>query len=224
MLRLFDEADGRGRPDVGGAARGVCVDRVCELRAARWILRTAPAAAAILAALQMGGCALAPTYGTGGFRHFSDRECLARVMYFESNRSSDEGMLAVGTVVMNRVASRAFPSSVCGVVGQRGQFASGVLHKPMSGTGRARAERVADAVLGGERDPRVAGAMFFHTAGLHFPYHNMHYVLVAGGNAFYEKTSASHLPDTVTALVDVPPSPLSDRDRLALFLTNGEGL
>ena len=177
----------------------------------------------ILASLQLGGCALAPTGGIGAFRHLSDRECLARVMYFESNRSSDEGMLAVGTVVMNRLASRAFPSSICGVVGQRGQFASGVLNKPMSGEGRVRAERVADAVLAGKRDPRVADAMFFHTAGLHFPYRNMHYVLVAGGNAFYEKTTTAHVPDTMTAMMEVQPSPLSDRDRLTAFLTNGEG-
>ncbi len=29
--------------------------------------------------------------------------------------------------------------------------------------------------------------MFFHAAGHRFPYDNMQYVLVAGGNAFYEK-------------------------------------
>lgn len=45
----------------------------------------------------------------------------------------------------------------------------------------------ADAVLAGERHPKVGKAMYFHTAGHHFPYTNMHYVAVAGGNAFYEK-------------------------------------
>ena len=35
---------------------------------------------------------------------------MTRVMYFESNRSSAEGMLAVGTVVMNRVESASFPT------------------------------------------------------------------------------------------------------------------
>ena len=34
----------------------------------------------------------------------SAHECMARVMYFESNRTSEEGMVAVGTVGMNRVA------------------------------------------------------------------------------------------------------------------------
>lgn len=120
-----------------------------------------------------------------------DLQCMARAMYFESNRSSDEGMLAVGTVVMNRLQSGKFPKTVCGVVGQKKQFAPGVLSKPMTDRGRERATRVAAEVLRGKRHRGVGKkAMFFHTAGHKFPYNNMHYVLVAGGNAFYEKRSA----------------------------------
>ncbi len=119
----------------------------------------------------------------------SDRDCMTRVMYFESNRSSSEGMLAVGTTVMNRLESPRYPKSVCGVVGQPRQFAPGVLDKPMNAREAVRAAAVADRVLAGERHPGVGEAMFFHTAGLTFPYTNMHYVLVAGGNAFYEKRS-----------------------------------
>jgi hypothetical protein len=95
-----------------------------------------------------------------------DRECMARAMYFESNRSSDEGMLAVGTVVMNRVGSDKFPNTVCGVVGQKKQFAPGVLSRPMTDSGRERAYRMADEVLRGKRHRGVGDkAMFFHTAG-----------------------------------------------------------
>lgn len=35
----------------------------------------------------------------------SNRDCMAREMFFESHRSSREGLVAVGTVVMNRVNS-----------------------------------------------------------------------------------------------------------------------
>ena len=31
----------------------------------------------------------------------SEHDCMTRVMYFESNRSSPEGMLAVGTTVLS---------------------------------------------------------------------------------------------------------------------------
>ena len=115
-----------------------------------------------------------------------DQECLARAMYFESNRSSEAGMLAVGTVVMNRVASGRYPTSVCGVVGQRNQFAPGVMSRTMT-TGKDLAMNVAHDVLAGKRHKDVKTAMFFHTAGMRFGYGNMNYVAVAGGNAFYQK-------------------------------------
>jgi spore germination cell wall hydrolase CwlJ-like protein len=136
---------------------------------------------------------LAGLAACGSFRSGKhERECMARAMYFESNRSSDEGMLAVGTVVMNRVESDKFPDTVCGVVGQKNQFAPGVLSKPMKEKkSRERAFRMADKVLAGKRHRGVGGkAMFFHTAGHSFPYKNMHYQVIAGGNAFYEKRTA----------------------------------
>jgi len=42
--------------------------------------------------------------------------CLARNIYFEARSEPLEGKLAVAHVVMNRVASKYFPDSVCGVV------------------------------------------------------------------------------------------------------------
>lgn len=145
--------------------------------------RAAPAIALLLLALSLGACA---NLGTSGYS-LSERECMARVMYFESNRSSEDGMLAVGTVVMNRVQSARYPKSICGVVGQPQQFADGALSKPVSGAAYARAQKVADTVFAGDRHSGVGAAMFFHTAGYRFPYRNMYYVAAAGGNVFYEK-------------------------------------
>lgn len=124
--------------------------------------------------------------GCGRMPRLTEEECMTRVMYFESNRSSPDGMLAVGTVVMNRARSGLYPKTVCGVVGQKKQFAPGVLSKPM-GAGRALAAKTARIALRGKRHPEVGKAMFFHTAGYSYPYSNMHYVAIAGGNAFYEK-------------------------------------
>ncbi len=143
----------------------------------------------IAAAMVLAGCAGQRNSGITRVR-LSDRECLARAMYFESNRSSDAGMLAVGTVVMNRVKSGRYGSTVCEVVGAPRQFAPGVLTRSMTDSGAPRARRIADAVLAGRRHPGVQNAQFFHTAGYKFPYNNMRYVLVAGGNAFYDKTKA----------------------------------
>lgn len=146
------------------------------------MFRVLPLVAALVLPM-LAGCALMSPFGAN-----SPLECMTRVMYFESNRSSAEGMLAVGTVVMNRVADSRYPKSVCAVVAQPNQFAAGVMWNPMKeGRSQALARQVAARVLAGERHPGVGRAMFFHTAGYTFPYKNMHYVLVAGGNAFYEK-------------------------------------
>lgn len=149
------------------------------------ILKSAALCATTLAlVLPLAGCL---TLG-GWFQTKSSHECMARVMYFESNRSSADGMLAVGTVVMNRAASHEFPGDVCEVVGQKNQFADGVLARPMNEPRSVQlASAMAQRVLRGERHPGVTRAKYFHTAGLSFPYKNMHYVLVAGGNAFYER-------------------------------------
>ena len=178
--------------------------------------------ATLVLAMAPAGCATAPRDGFGHW-WLSDKECLARVMYFESNRSSDDGMLAVGTVVMNRLGSGAYPHTICGVVGQPGQFASGVLDLPLSGPGRIRAERIAGAVLAGERHPGVGRAMYFHTAGVSFPDRNMHYVLVAGGNAFYEKTTGDHVSGSMPTAFGPETDQSGDADRLAFFLTSGQG-
>jgi spore germination cell wall hydrolase CwlJ-like protein len=114
-----------------------------------------------------------------------ERECLVRAMYFEANRSSESGLLGVGTVVMNRVESPRYPETICGVVGAPRQFATGVLTRQMAAREAAKAEVAADEILNGRRSKEVGAAKHFHMAGLRFPYTNMHYVTVAGGNAFY---------------------------------------
>lgn len=152
-------------------------------------------------ALGLGACKTGPSLLDDGPKRVSSasyagpkvgsrsaRDCLVRAMYFESIRSSREGLLAVGTVVMNRVESPKFPSTVCGVVGQRKQFAPGVMTRRVRGD-QEELRELADSILAGKRHPGVKRAKFFHTAGLRFPYKNMHYVLEAGGNAFYEKRS-----------------------------------
>lgn len=149
-----------------------------------------------------------------------DKECLARAMFFESNRSSRDGLVAVGSVVMNRLKSGDYGETVCGVVGQKNQFAPGVLSRPMNSKALPDVTAAAEAVLKGERHPKVKdNVMFFHTAGLKFPYKNMHYTTVAGGNAFYEKRSRVRKPlpetpaATMVATADAPSLPGVDDAR-----------
>jgi spore germination cell wall hydrolase CwlJ-like protein len=130
----------------------------------------------------------------------SDKDCLVRAMYFEANRSSDDGLLAVGNVVLNRAESGRYSETICGVVGQPRQFASGVLTRKMSDRDLPRVERVAQSLLDGERHPKLSHAMFFHVATRRYNYPNMKYVLVAGGNIFYERNARGFV--TVASVKD----------------------
>ncbi len=133
--------------------------------------------------LTLAGCSFGP--------RLSAQDCMERAMYFESNRSSRDGMIAVGSVVMNRVNSGKYPNSVCEVVGQKNQFAKGVLTRKMESRSMPLVQEAARSVLRGERHPLIQDAMFFHTAGHRFSYDNMHYVLTTGGNSFYEKRKSA---------------------------------
>jgi hypothetical protein len=141
----------------------------------------------------------------------AERDCLVRAMYFESNRSSRDGLMAVGTVVMNRVNSPRFPNTICGVVSQNQQFAPGVMTRPLDPRQVLPAQQAADAVLRGERYAPVGKAMHFHMASFQNPY-PAQYVAVAGGNAFYlrkrrlfrEQAIASKAPPIITASAASP--------------------
>lgn len=139
----------------------------------------------VAAVMALSSCGFSP--------RMSARDCMERAMFFESNRSSRDGLIAVGSVVMNRVASNQFPDSVCGVVAQKNQFAPGVMSRSMKSSAMPDIRAAAVSVLRGERHPLIGNAMFFHTAGHRFPYDNMHYVLTTGGNSFYEKRKSAQV-------------------------------
>ncbi|MER5172480.1 cell wall hydrolase [Thioclava sp. GXIMD2076] len=140
----------------------------------------------------LAGCGIGP--------RATPQECMERAMYFESNRSSRDGMIAVGSVVMNRVRSPDFPNTVCGVVMQKNQFARGIMSRKMNLDSAPYIRAAARSVLRGERHPYIGNSLYFHTATYRARYNNINYVLTTGGNAFYEKRR----PEDVTAPVPLP--------------------
>jgi spore germination cell wall hydrolase CwlJ-like protein len=102
-----------------------------------------------------------------------DWECLRRAIYFEARGESIKGQVAVAEVVLNRVESRRFPGSVCGVVDQRGgggcQFSfvcDGIADRMSERGALDRAGRIARAMLDGAPRSLTAGATYFHTDGV----------------------------------------------------------
>lgn len=51
-----------------------------------------------------------------------EEKCLASAIFYEARSESFEGQLAVAQVILNRVKSRRFARSICGVVLQPSQF------------------------------------------------------------------------------------------------------
>src|ERR671916_33370 len=52
----------------------------------------------------------------------AEQDCLASAIYFEARGEPIKGQLAVAEVVLNRVASKKYPDSICAVVKQPWQF------------------------------------------------------------------------------------------------------
>ncbi|WP_340266430.1 cell wall hydrolase [Sphingobium mellinum] len=95
-----------------------------------------------------------------------DMKCLAGAVYFESKGESLEGQLAVARVIINRVKSGRFASSMCGVVYQPGQFSfvrgHGMPSIPTSSQSWREAVAIARIAMDGGWDSRAEGALFFH--------------------------------------------------------------
>lgn len=64
------------------------------------------------------GCASVPS------EHIDPKaqQCLALAMYWEARGEGRRGMVAVGSVVLNRVADNRFPNTLCAFVHQGGEI------------------------------------------------------------------------------------------------------
>lgn len=104
--------------------------------------------------------------------------CLALALYWEAKTEGHDGMLAVASVVLNRVAHPEFPDTVCAVVKQGGEqppcqfswWCDGKSDRPTDARAWARADRLARQVLARPaRDP-TGGALFFHSTSIATPW------------------------------------------------------
>jgi spore germination cell wall hydrolase CwlJ-like protein len=127
--------------------------------------------------------------------------CLSQAIYYEARGETQRGQIAVAEVVMNRVRSRHYPNSICGVVYQGSHRVTGcqftftcdgsLNHRPR---GRAwdRAQRVATAVLLGYTRPVTQHATHYHTHAVN-PVWNSGLVETTsiGSHVFYRMPNSS---------------------------------
>ena len=99
-------------------------------------------------------------------------DCLTEAIYYEAATEPDDGKRAVAQVVLNRVRHPAYPNSVCGVVYQGSQRATGcqftftcdgsLARAPMASYWN-RAKSIAEAALAGYVFKPVGWATHYHT-------------------------------------------------------------
>ena len=110
---------------------------------------------------------------------------LSRIIYAESGNQSLEGKIAVGNVVLNRVASSQFPNTVYGVIFQRNQFtpaSSGSINRTPS------AESVIAAKLCLDGANTAGNALYFINPKVSpnsWAARNCTYVATIGAHAFF---------------------------------------
>ena len=116
---------------------------------------------------------------------YGDRECLARAVYFEARGEPLEGQLAVAQVILNRVASGRFASTVCGVINQPGQFSFSRSRVPADGRDWRTAKAIAAIAATAAWDPMAPQATAFHATRVTVGWTAMHRVGTIGNHVFY---------------------------------------
>ena len=104
-----------------------------------------------------------------------DLNCLAKNVYYEARGEPVDGQYAVAEVTMNRVASKHYPNTVCEVVYQtnfdviRKRNVSAFswteldINAPVDQEIWKQAWKVAEEVYDERAEPRVKGALFYHS-------------------------------------------------------------
>lgn len=106
------------------------------------------------------------------FEKLSELYCLALNVYFEARGESELGQRAVGHVVLNRVASRKFPKSICEVVRQGGEqkryrcqfswWCDGHSDNPRNKLSWYSAIRISKEIIEGASVDPTNGALWYH--------------------------------------------------------------
>lgn len=139
-----------------------------------------------------------------GLSAFTAVDCLTAAVYYEAGYEPREGQRAVAQVVLNRVKHPSFPSSVCGVVFEGSQRASGCqftftcdgsLSRVPAASSWERARAVAIAALSGYVEPSVGHATHYHATYVQ-PYwaSGLLKLNVIGSHAFYLWPGSAGLP------------------------------
>lgn len=173
-----------------------------------------------------------PSPAAGGSNRLAAVDCLTAAIYYEAATESITGQRAVAQVVLNRVRHPAYPNSVCGVVFQGSQRATGCqftftcdgsLQRRPSAAGWARARTVAAAALSGFVETAVGTATHYHAVYV-VPYwsSSLTKLRTVDSHIFYRWTGSNGRPGAfVDGYANSETIPEGAAARLAGFLLAG---
>ncbi len=127
----------------------------------------------------------------------SEWHCLTEALYYEARGESVKGQFAVAEVILNRVDSKRYPNSVCGVVKQGSHRKTGCQFSyKCDGRPEVFGERkayenvgkVAKVMLKGAPRPLTDGATHYHTRNVKPKWaRKLHHTAKIGVHHFYRK-------------------------------------
>jgi len=125
-----------------------------------------------------------------------ETECMARNLYFEAAIEGKVAMFAVAAVTMNRVKSKRWPNTVCGVVQQKLQFSwfwDGLAdtvprnNSKLEHDAWADAQWIAKNYANGYKGDITDGADHYHTINVNPKWNrNMPVTIQLGSHIFYK--------------------------------------
>ena len=103
------------------------------------------------------------------------QRCMALAMYWEARGEGRNGMVAVGSVVLNRVEDGRFPNTVCDVVYEGGEtppcqfswWCDGKSDRPRDRDSWHQALRIAGELLLDPPPDPTGGSLYFHASGVY---------------------------------------------------------
>lgn len=99
-------------------------------------------------------------------------KCMAQAIYYEARSETLAGQKAVGEVVLNRVRSKHYPNTICGVVFQGSERSTGCqfsftcdgsMDIAPKGKSWTRSQTLTDHMMTGLHKPMTARATHYHT-------------------------------------------------------------
>lgn len=111
-------------------------------------------------------------------RNHQAQQCLALAIYWEARGEGPKGMLAVGSVVLNRMTHEGFPNTACGVVREGGEsppcqfswWCDGKSDRPTDQPQWQKSLGMADQLLAARPNDPTQGALFFHNTTISTPW------------------------------------------------------